>query len=187
MFKKRLAVLGAVAVLTVTGLGGAALADDHAPTAGTKVTCTTPDGTTVENPPALPEGAEIGFKQGVVVSQDGKVTRLGSNETGQPQSGLPGKPNLTTPSDTPDVTILPDGSEQAAPSGEPNLTAPSGTPDVTILPDGSEQTAPSGEPNLTAPSGEPNLTGPSGEPNLTAPSGNGTDEPANVICIKSAE
>ncbi|UBU13574.1 hypothetical protein [Nonomuraea gerenzanensis] len=77
MFKRRLAVLGTVAVLAVTGLAGSALADDPSPTAGAKVTCTTPDGKVVEVTPALP--AEPG-KKGVVVGPDGKVTRVKPGE-----------------------------------------------------------------------------------------------------------
>ncbi|GAA2208498.1 hypothetical protein GCM10009850_039560 [Nonomuraea monospora] len=77
MFKRRLAVLGTVAVLAVTGLAGSAMADEPTPPAGTKVTCTTSDGKTVELAPALP--AKEG-KAGVVVGPDGKVTRVGPGE-----------------------------------------------------------------------------------------------------------
>ncbi|TDE55643.1 hypothetical protein E1295_13970 [Nonomuraea mesophila] len=49
MFKRRLAVLAAVATLAVTGLAGSALADEPVrPTAGTKVICKTSDGRTIE-------------------------------------------------------------------------------------------------------------------------------------------
>ena len=48
MFKRRLAVLGAVAVLVLTGLGGSAMADEAPSTArGAKVTCTTSDGKSI--------------------------------------------------------------------------------------------------------------------------------------------
>ncbi|TYB51783.1 hypothetical protein FXF51_52540 [Nonomuraea sp. PA05] len=77
MFKRRLAVLGTVAVLAVTGLAGSAMADEPTPPAGTKVTCTTSDGKTVELAPALP--AKEG-KAGVVVGPDGKVTRVAPGE-----------------------------------------------------------------------------------------------------------
>ncbi|WP_043619812.1 hypothetical protein [Nonomuraea candida] len=73
MFKRRLAVLGAVAVLTVTGLAGSALADGPAPAEDTKVTCTTSDGRTVELVKALPA------EKGVVVRREGKVARIGSD------------------------------------------------------------------------------------------------------------
>ena len=47
MFKRRLAVLGAVGVLVLTALGGSAMADEAPSTApGAKVTCTTSDGKT---------------------------------------------------------------------------------------------------------------------------------------------
>ncbi|TDD12711.1 hypothetical protein E1292_00085 [Nonomuraea deserti] len=60
MFKRRLAVLAAVATLAVTGLAGSALADEPlGPTAGAKVICKTSDGKTIELTKALPaEGAK---------------------------------------------------------------------------------------------------------------------------------
>ncbi|MGW4796258.1 hypothetical protein ACWEPC_27935 [Nonomuraea sp. NPDC004297] len=70
MFKRRLAVLGTVAVLAVTGLAGSAMADEPAPVAGTKVTCTTPDGKTVEL--TMVRAAKVDG----VVSSDGKVARV---------------------------------------------------------------------------------------------------------------
>ncbi|MGW3346668.1 hypothetical protein ACWDA3_25415 [Nonomuraea rubra] len=70
MFKRRLAVLGAVAVLAITGMAGSALADEPAPAAGAKVTCTTADGKPVEVAQALPA------KPGTLVGPDGKVERL---------------------------------------------------------------------------------------------------------------
>ncbi|TDD24214.1 hypothetical protein [Nonomuraea diastatica] len=70
MFKRRLAVLGAVATLAVTGLAGSALADEPAgPTAGTKVICKTSDGKTIELIRAKPVR---GVK---VATRDGKVTK----------------------------------------------------------------------------------------------------------------
>ncbi|MFI7130064.1 hypothetical protein ACIBQ1_30515 [Nonomuraea sp. NPDC050153] len=54
MFKRRLALLGAVAVLAVTGLTGSALADEAPPTAGAKVTCKTADGVAVQIAEAVP-------------------------------------------------------------------------------------------------------------------------------------
>ncbi|MBT2226501.1 hypothetical protein [Nonomuraea sp. NEAU-A123] len=48
MFKRRLAVLGAVGVLVLTALGGSAMADEVPSTApGAKVTCTTSDGKSI--------------------------------------------------------------------------------------------------------------------------------------------
>ncbi|MFG1708502.1 hypothetical protein ACFLIM_35415 [Nonomuraea sp. M3C6] len=70
MFKRRLAVLGAVAVLAITGLAGSAMADEPPATAGAKVTCTTSDGKTIEL--AKPLRA----KGGVVITRDGKVHRV---------------------------------------------------------------------------------------------------------------
>ncbi|WP_433436081.1 hypothetical protein [Nonomuraea sp. CA-141351] len=50
MFKRRLAVLGAAAVLAVTGLAGSALADETPATTGGTVTCKTADGKTITLP-----------------------------------------------------------------------------------------------------------------------------------------
>ncbi|QFY05402.1 hypothetical protein GBF35_00725 [Nonomuraea phyllanthi] len=66
MFKRRLAVLGAVAVLAVTGLAGSALADDAAPAPAGAVTCTTADGKTVTLAEAKPAG-----KIGKIIARDG--------------------------------------------------------------------------------------------------------------------
>ncbi|GAA3599291.1 hypothetical protein GCM10022419_098770 [Nonomuraea rosea] len=135
MYKRRLAVLGAVAVCAIAGLGGSAMADDHSPTAGTKVTCTSADGKTVENPPALPEGAQEGFKKGVMISPDGEVKHFGSDETTGDE---------TTGNRTGDVIIKEEGSDETPtpPTGAPNLTTPSGAPSLTT---------PSDAPNLAAP------------------------------------
>jgi hypothetical protein len=72
MFKRRLAVLGGVAVFAIAGLTGSAMADEPTPTAGSKVICKTSDGKTVELSKALPA------KEGVVVGPDGKVKRIGT-------------------------------------------------------------------------------------------------------------
>ncbi|MFI7636996.1 hypothetical protein [Nonomuraea sp. NPDC049400] len=70
MFKRRLAVLGAVAVLAITGLAGSAMADETPATAGGKVTCKTADGKTVTL-------SEIGGK---VATRDGKVKVIKPDE-----------------------------------------------------------------------------------------------------------
>ncbi|MDX3107149.1 hypothetical protein ACIBO5_36850 [Nonomuraea angiospora] len=85
MFKRRLALLGAVAVLAITGLTGSALADETPATAGAKVTCKTADGKTVE----VAEFARTA-PVGKVVGPDGKVREF-------------------KPSDTVKVDALPDG------------------------------------------------------------------------------
>ncbi|WP_219466117.1 hypothetical protein [Nonomuraea rhizosphaerae] len=59
MFKRRLAVLGAVGVLVLTGLGGSAMADETP--APTKVTCTTGDGKTVTFDSARTPGKPAGI------------------------------------------------------------------------------------------------------------------------------
>ncbi|TMR99395.1 hypothetical protein [Nonomuraea basaltis] len=76
MFKRRLAVLGAVCALALTGLAGSALADEPTSTAGAKVTCTTSDGKTIEFPEINP-----GEQMGVLVGPDGKVKKVDPKET----------------------------------------------------------------------------------------------------------
>ncbi|MEO3886966.1 hypothetical protein [Nonomuraea sp. B5E05] len=76
MFKRRLAVLAAVATLAVTGLAGSALADEPArPAAGTKVICTTSDGKTIEMLKARPMK---GFK---ATRPDGELRKAEPSKT----------------------------------------------------------------------------------------------------------
>ncbi|WP_327586654.1 hypothetical protein OHA25_06350 [Nonomuraea sp. NBC_00507] len=75
MFKRRLAVLGAVCALALTGLAGSALADEPPSAAGAKVTCTTSDGKTIELP-----GVEPGKPMGVLVTSEGEVTQVDPGE-----------------------------------------------------------------------------------------------------------
>ncbi|MET8863966.1 hypothetical protein ABZW11_13515 [Nonomuraea sp. NPDC004580] len=82
MFKRRLAVLGAAAVLAVTGLGGSALADGaspagvvRSPAPGVKVTCTTADGKVVELAQAMP-ASEIGSHEAAEARPSGQVEAL---------------------------------------------------------------------------------------------------------------
>ncbi|HUR07468.1 MAG TPA: hypothetical protein VM347_33330 [Nonomuraea sp.] len=80
MFKRRLAVLGAVGVLVLTGLGGSAMADE-APSAapGAKVTCTTSDGKSIafaERVPAVAMPDDVSKASGgiaVTRTEDGQV------------------------------------------------------------------------------------------------------------------
>ncbi|MEV0234794.1 hypothetical protein [Nonomuraea sp. NPDC050786] len=96
MFKRRLAVLGAVAVLAITGLAGSAMADETPAAPGAKVTCKTADGKTITLP-------EIGGK---VATGDGKAKLI------QPDDKLkidrvPGSEAL--PPDVVKAKPLPDG------------------------------------------------------------------------------
>ncbi|MGN9837610.1 hypothetical protein ACTMTI_05760 [Nonomuraea sp. H19] len=75
MFKRRLAVLGAVCALALTGLAGSALADDPHSTAGAKVTCTTSDGRTIELPELQP-----GKPAGIMAGPDGEVKPVDPDE-----------------------------------------------------------------------------------------------------------
>ncbi|GAA3570579.1 hypothetical protein GCM10022419_059270 [Nonomuraea rosea] len=112
MFKRRLAVLGAVAVLAITGLAGSAMADETpSPAAGAKVTCTTSDGKTIEIAEALPAK----LKDGKFVSPDGKVTRVQSGDAIKVQK----LPEGETPegfAKTKDFVKAEDGSAEALPA-----------------------------------------------------------------------
>ncbi|MFC4014402.1 hypothetical protein ACFOY2_44770 [Nonomuraea purpurea] len=68
MFKRRLATLGAVAVLAISGLAGSALADQTPTpsTAGAKMICKTADGKIVE----------LASARAAAVTKDGKVRQL---------------------------------------------------------------------------------------------------------------
>lgn len=106
MFKRRLAVLGAAAVLAITGLAGSAMADETpAPTAGSKVVCTTSDGKTIELTKALPaelkdgkfgrarpieDGEKVEF--GKVTAPDGKMKRAELSDDAVKIEGLPQPP-----------------------------------------------------------------------------------------------
>ncbi|WP_431920703.1 hypothetical protein [Nonomuraea jabiensis] len=109
MFKRRLALLGAVAVLAIGGLTGSALADETPPSAGAKVTCKTADGESVQLAKVLPGPA------GKTVGPDGKVREF-------------------KPSDTMKVDALPDGEvppdvAKALPEGVEVTKAVPGLPD----------------------------------------------------------
>ncbi|MFF4620089.1 hypothetical protein [Nonomuraea jabiensis] len=100
MFKRRLALLGAVAVLAVTGLTGSALADETPGPAGAKVTCKTADGESVQLAEALPGPA------GKIVGPDGKVREF---KTGGPVK-IEALPDGEVPPDvTKAVPAQPDG------------------------------------------------------------------------------
>ncbi|MEW9548373.1 hypothetical protein [Nonomuraea sp. NPDC050783] len=189
MSQRRLAVLGTVAVLTIAGLAGTAMADDHTPAVGTQVTCPTPGATSGATPDvtsyatpsatpsatsyvtpgatpsAIPEGFKKGAKQGVFISPDGKVTRISPDEGTdviQSEDGV-----LTTESLTP---ATPQGT---APSDAPTLTSQDGEPsDAPTLT--SQDGEPSDAPTLTSQDGEPSdaptLTPSSGASDLTVPS-----------------
>ncbi|MBF8185617.1 hypothetical protein ITP53_07675 [Nonomuraea sp. K274] len=102
MYKRRLAVLGAAAVLAITGLAGSAMADE-APPAGGKVTCMTSDGKPIEV-------AE--FKQPMKLDRDGKVTKAEPGKAFRLEQGKPvkvlgrdGKPIEVKPGVRSDETV----------------------------------------------------------------------------------
>ncbi|MEQ4720292.1 hypothetical protein [Nonomuraea sp. B19D2] len=141
MFKRRLAVLGAVAVLAITGLAGSAMADETPVTAGGKVTCKTADGKTITLP-------EIGGK---VAMCDGKVKAI--------------KPDDKLKIDRlPDGEALPPGAVKAErlpdgelPGGVQSERVPDGEMQVEGLPDGK---LPEGVQAVPARPAEPGNEGP---------------------------
>jgi len=81
MFKRRLAVLGAVAVLAVTGLAGSAMADESPAAPGAKVTCKTADGKTITLPEISGKFAtRAGRAKPVEVGDYAKTERLPDGE-----------------------------------------------------------------------------------------------------------
>ncbi|WP_113702095.1 hypothetical protein [Nonomuraea lactucae] len=74
MFKRRFAILGAVAALTLTGLGGSALASDEPPaTPARKITCTTSDGKTFEFPERIRALKAVKGTNGKIVMEEGEA------------------------------------------------------------------------------------------------------------------
>ncbi|MEV0613575.1 hypothetical protein AB0I81_09640 [Nonomuraea sp. NPDC050404] len=133
MIKRRLAVLGGVAVFALAGLTGSAMANEPTPTAGSKVICKTSDGKTVEMSKALP------VKEGVVVGPDGKVKRIG----GGIAEGAEGEIRKAIPSDAEGVKLTPEqikDFEKAEPAkaGEA-VKLPEGGVAIAKGPDGSIQ------------------------------------------------
>jgi hypothetical protein len=100
MFKRRLAVLGTVAVLALTGLAGSAMADDPSTAPDrAKVTCKTTDGKIVKFGPGK-AGKSFVTSDGKAgksfVTSDGKAVKKGDLPP-LPDEGLPavaGKPGL---------------------------------------------------------------------------------------------
>ncbi|MFI7453575.1 hypothetical protein ACIBQX_39215 [Nonomuraea sp. NPDC049714] len=82
MFKRRLAVLGAVAVLALSGLGGSALAAGEPPVSvpGAKVTCTTADGKPVAIKVAKAMPADGDVVTYPATPADGKVRTAEKND-----------------------------------------------------------------------------------------------------------
>ncbi|MEU7741030.1 hypothetical protein [Nonomuraea sp. NPDC049158] len=82
MFKRRLAVLGAVGVLVLTGLGGSAMADEAPSTVpGVKVTCTTSDGKTIAFAERARTDGDLATKPGEKAPEAGVAVRLRDDQT----------------------------------------------------------------------------------------------------------
>lgn len=91
MFKRRFAVLGAVAVLVVTGLAGSAMASGEPPVPGAKVTCTTLDGKPVDV--RLAEARRAGDDgRALPAIPDGEARRAGV--AGRTSAGVPSDDEL---------------------------------------------------------------------------------------------
>lgn len=128
MFKRRLAVLGAVCALALTGLAGSALADEPPSAAGAKVTCTTSDGKTIELPTVVP-----GEPVAVVVGPDGEVKKVDPGETIKfhaaeklPDGAEPPVevPDVEPPAEVKEGTVLPtEVKEGAVALGVPGIPA----------------------------------------------------------------
>ncbi|MFD1547643.1 hypothetical protein [Nonomuraea guangzhouensis] len=134
MFKRRLAVLGAVGVLVLTALGGSAMADEAPSTVpGAKVTCTTSDGKSIEfaraKAVAAPdEVSKAAAPEGIAVTRtdDGQI-EIKELTKGEVLEAVPAMP--ATPADDKGFTA-------AEPTGGAvkleRLTTQSGTPLETL-------------------------------------------------------
>ena len=140
MFKRRIAVLGAVAVLVVTGLAGSAMASGEPPVPGAKVTCTTLDGKPVDV--RLAEARRAGDDgRALPAIPDGEARRAGV--AGRTSAGVPSADELRTLEKSGvRVKKLPDGgvAVEAVPASE--LTADGAAARVTAP---LEDTASSGD------------------------------------------
>jgi len=103
MFKRRLAVLGAVGVLVLTALGGSAMADEAPPTApGAKVTCTTSDGKTF----VLAERMHVAGARGEV-SETEAPEGIAATRTDDGQVTIEALPEGTVPDAVPALPAVP--------------------------------------------------------------------------------
>ncbi|GAA3250012.1 hypothetical protein [Nonomuraea helvata] len=154
MFKRRLAVLGAVAVLAITGLAGSAMADESPAAPGAKVTCKTADGKTITLP-------EIGGK---FATRSGRAKPIETRDYAKTESLPDGEalpPGAIEVEKVPDgvkVEKLPDGElpegvkvvpAQPAEPGEEGFTqvqppagAPEGAMKVRIICEKADQVTP---------------------------------------------
>ncbi|WP_336214035.1 hypothetical protein [Nonomuraea sp. LPB2021202275-12-8] len=109
MLKRRFAVLGAVAVLTLTGLGGSALADGTPPRTPGKVTCSTTggkpaalkikdikEGEAVRVHPGLPDDGRV-----PTFDKGGTTVKLEAEETGKVALPVEAVPALPVPEGEP--------------------------------------------------------------------------------------
>ncbi|WP_049563786.1 hypothetical protein [Nonomuraea sp. SBT364] len=121
MIKRRFAVLGAVAVLALAGLGGSALAADDAPQ---RVTCTTADGKKLDLEmikaiPALPaEHAESGAV---------KASEFRATESGTVKAAEPGEIKVAEPGEV-QVDVLDADAESVPALPAWPATSADGTP-----------------------------------------------------------
>lgn len=168
MFKRRIAVLGAVGVLVLTGLAGSALADETPAPAGSKVVCRTSDGQVIAfaervkaiearkgpdgsilvaeaEPPTAVKVSDLAAEQGTAH----RVERRGGPdlEKGHAATAVPAEPAVGADGKPVPAPVGPDGKPLVAtavpvgPDGKP-LQAPVG-------PDGKPVPAPEGAETVT--------------------------------------
>ncbi|MFG3437670.1 hypothetical protein ACGF0J_10545 [Nonomuraea sp. NPDC047897] len=138
MFKRRIAVLGAVGVLVLTGLAGSALADETPAPADSKIVCKTSDGKVIEFSGRV--GAIKGPDGETLVAwaeplADGDVVRASELERGVAHAvkasdiGVPEQAGRAVPAEP---AVGPDGKPLPAvgPDGKPRVAGadPDGRP-----------------------------------------------------------
>ncbi|MEU7829673.1 MULTISPECIES: hypothetical protein [unclassified Nonomuraea] len=124
MFKRRLAVLGAVGVLVLTGLGGSAMADE-APSAvpGVKVTCTTSDGKTIAFAERARTLGDLAAKPGEKAPEGGVALRLRDDQTIEIESLPEGAVTKALPA-KPAEGFTAEGGEPADDAGKTGIARP---------------------------------------------------------------
>ncbi|WP_101787444.1 hypothetical protein [Nonomuraea indica] len=179
MFKRRIAVLGAVGVLVLTGLAGSALADETPAPAGSKVVCRTSDGQVIAfaervkaiearkgpdgsilvaeaEPPTAVRVSDLAAEQGTAH----RVERRGGPdlEKGHAATAVPAEPAVGADGKPVPAPVGPDGKPVSAPvgpDGEPLVATavpvgPDGKPlQAPVGPDGKPVPAPEGAETVT--------------------------------------
>ena len=143
MFKRRLAILGAVGVLVVTGLTGSALAGTTPPAPEGTVTCTTGDGKVVYSG-VTAKAIEVvkGADGEVVIKESAEPVRVVMKATGATDADVLVQSAEGTESETIRATRLEDGVQAGAVRAVPAEPLPQGAKTAEPLLEAAETAAP---------------------------------------------